>query len=115
MTKNLCESRKKLLERNIESIVSTLKEKYKPEKIILFGSIVSGQISLTSDIDLLIIKKTNTGFYERLKEVITLCDYDVGIDFLVYTPEEFEEEAKSNLFFQKEVLEKGKVIYDAAA
>lgn len=107
--------RQKLLEKNIKKIVSSLKEKYKPEKIILFGSYAGGRLTSTSDIDLLIVKKTTKNFYDRLREVVTLCDYEVGVDFLVYTPEEFKEEAKNNLFFKKEILEKGKVIYDAAA
>ncbi|MBI4743990.1 MAG: nucleotidyltransferase domain-containing protein [Actinobacteria bacterium] len=108
-------ARQKLLGKTIKRIVSSLKEKYKPQKIILFGSCISANLTFTSDIDLLIVKKTNKNFYDRLREVVTLCDYEVGVDFLVYTPEEFREEAKNNLFFQKEILEKGKVIYDAAA
>ncbi len=107
--------RKTLLEENLKKIVATLKERYKPEKIILFGSLVSGNISSNSDIDLLIIKKTKLKFYDRLREVAELCDYNVGADLLVYTPSEFAEEIKTNIFLRGEIIEKGRVIYDCAA
>jgi predicted nucleotidyltransferase len=113
--KDLSAGRRDLLQRNLDIIVHSLRENYHPEKIILFGSLASGKVSETSDLDLLIVKKTTKSFYERLREIVTLCDYNVGVDFLVYTPEELEEEARSNLFLKKEILEKGKVIYDAAA
>ena len=40
----------------IKSITRKLKEKYKAEKIILFGSYAEGNSRKDSDIDLLIIK-----------------------------------------------------------
>ena len=108
-------SRKALLEESARQIVSALKDKYAPEKIILFGSLASGEINETSDLDILVIKKTRKNFYDRLREVATLCDYKVGADIIVYTPQEFEAESRTNLFFKKEILEKGVVLYDRAA
>lgn len=107
--------RKRRLQHNLEQILAVLKTKYYPEQIILFGSLASGDVTPTSDLDLLIVKQTDKRFFERIKEVITLCDYDVGVDFLVYTPHEFAEESRSNLFFKEEILSKGQVIYRAAA
>ncbi len=104
--------RKQRLEYNLEKIVASLKEKYHPEKIILFGSMASGNITETSDIDLLVIKETPKGFFDRLREVALLCDHDVGADIIVYTPEEYERACEKSLFFREEILKKGKVIYD---
>jgi len=105
--------RKQRLEYNLKKIVASLKEKYHPEKIILFGSMASGNITETSDIDLLIIKETPKGFFDRLDEVALLCDYEVGIDFVVYTPEEYELACRENLFVREEIMKKGEVIYEA--
>lgn len=44
-----------------------------------------------------------------------ICDYDIGVDFLVYTPQELIEAAVSNPFVRDEILSKGKVVYRAAA
>ncbi|PIU54899.1 MAG: nucleotidyltransferase domain-containing protein [Deltaproteobacteria bacterium CG07_land_8_20_14_0_80_38_7] len=102
------------LEDALKKIVDQLKSKYDPEKIILFGSLASGKKD-AKDIDLLIIKKTNKNYFDRLIEVVTLCEYDVPVDFLIYTPEEIEDEIKNNLFLRKEIIEKGKILYDKAA
>lgn len=40
-------------------LVDRLKEKYQPEKIILYGSYAYGTPDEASDIDLLVIKETN--------------------------------------------------------
>jgi hypothetical protein len=39
----------------------------------------------------------------------------VGIDILVYTPEEFDQMAKERLFFRQEIVEKARVLYEADA
>jgi len=44
-------------EKEINYITRQIIEKYKPEKIILFGSAARGELNLNSDADFLIIKK----------------------------------------------------------
>ena len=107
--------RKKLLQQNLDKILIALKEGYNPDEVILFGSLASGAVTSTSDLDILIVKRTDKKFFERIKEVVRLCDYNVGVDFLVYTPQELQEESKTNHFVKDEILTKGKVIYRAAA
>ena len=107
--------RRQQLQSTLERILAALRAKYHPEQVIVFGSLASGQIRETSDLDLLIIKKTSKAFFERVKEVIALCDYDIGVDLLIYTPEELSEAVRSNPFVRDEILAKGKVVYRAAA
>lgn len=107
--------REALLRENLARIVESLKENYHPEKVILFGSLSGGSVSSTSDIDLLIIKNTRKSFYDRLREVALLCDYDVGVDMIVYTPREYQEQLRTNTFFKIEIAEKGKVLYGRAS
>jgi len=59
-------------------------------KIALFGSLFTGDIHEYSDVDLVVIKNSQKGFYERLKEVVLLVMSRRGADILVYTPEEAE-------------------------
>jgi uncharacterized protein len=103
------------LEQTLERILSALQEHYQPEQVIVFGSLASGNITETSDLDLLIVKETDKRFFERIKDVVKICDYDIGVDFLVYTPQELIEAAKANPFVRDEILSKGKVVYRAAA
>ena len=103
--------REKILKANLDRILIDLKEKYNPQKVILFGSYASGKIKNFSDLDLLVIKDTKSKFFDRLREVTKICNYDIGVDFLVYTPEEYNEQLEKNLFFREEIVTKGKVIY----
>lgn len=107
--------RKERLKKNLSRVVSTLRRNYHPEKIILFGSLVEGKVREWSDIDLFIIKKTDKRYFDRIREVVKLCDYDVGIDFFIWTPEEFLENKESSSFIREEVLKKGRVIYEKTA
>jgi hypothetical protein len=66
-----------------------------------------------SDLGLVIVKATDKPFVERLKEVALLTRPRVGVDFFVYTPEEFKEmTSEGNTFQSMEMLAKGKVLYD---
>ena len=106
-------NRKKNLEQELKRVVGTLRKGYKPQKILLFGSLVQGRTHAWSDIDLVIVKATQKRFVERLKEVALLTQPRVGIDFFVYTPEEFQEMISERGTFQRrEMFEKGKVLYD---
>ncbi len=105
--------RKRLLEAELERIVAKLKKDYHPQKIILFGSLANGTVKEWSDIDLAIIKETKSRFLDRLTEVAFLCRAKVGVDFLVYTPQEFEQaQRRKNYFILDELVEKGKILYE---
>ena len=103
------------LETTLGHILDALEARYQPEQVIVFGSLATGNVTETSDLDLLIVKETDKSFFARIREVVQLCDYDIGVDFLVYTPEELREAAKIKPFVRDEILSKGKVVYRAAA
>ncbi|ODS40919.1 MAG: hypothetical protein A7315_15430 [Candidatus Altiarchaeales archaeon WOR_SM1_79] len=105
----------KEFEKEIGKINEQIKEKYKPEKIILFGSSVNGNVTENSDIDMLIIKETDKKRNERFREVRAIVrDLKRRIPFspLVYTPAEIEQRMNLGDFFIKEILKEGKVIYE---
>ena len=96
----------------LKSAVKSLRDKYHPEKIILFGSLTKKNIAEGSDIDLLIIKKTDKNPWERAREVERIVERKVPFDLLVYTPGEVRDRLKINDFFIEEILEKGEVVYE---
>ena len=100
------------LEKEIDSITRQIVEKYKPEKIILFGSMAQGNVTLDSDIDFLIIKK-DTPFLgrDRARELRKLIRKRWAADFFIYRPEEFEERLRSGDPFIKDIMRHGKVLY----
>jgi len=99
-------------EKEIENIVNQIIEKYKPEKVILFGSIARGEYGPDSDADFLIIKK-DTPFYgaDRIRELSRIIDREIPVDFLVYRPEEFKRRVEIGDPFLKSILEEGRVLY----
>lgn len=107
------EERRQVLGEELKRIVEVIVKQYLPEKIILFGSLVTGKIHPYSDIDLAIIKSTDKRFLDRLHEVHLMVRPQVGINFIIYTPKEFQEMiAQDRYFLTKEILEKGKVLYE---
>ena len=72
--------RKQKLNSNLNKIVRALKKEYKPEKIVLFGSLASGQVSEWSDIDLLI---HFVGTNEQRKDLESWLDgWSVSLDYM---------------------------------
>ena len=94
----------------IERIVSELK----PEKIILFGSYAYGEPTPDSDVDLLVIMKTRAKEIDRYVKVSNLLyPRQFPVDIIVKTPKEIEaEQKKKGNFFMREVLAKGRVVYE---
>ena len=100
------------LTKEIESITAQIVEKYRPEKIILFGSAAKGEFTPDSDADFLIVKK-ETPLYgaDRIRELSRLIERNIAVDFLIYRPEELNQRMEMGDPFLKAVLEEGKVLY----
>jgi len=99
----------------LDRVKEILEEKYKPEKIILFGSYACGKFTKDSDIDLLIIKNTNKSRIDRfveVKRIIYNPETRIPISPIVLTPKELEERINLGDDFLREVVEKGVVIYE---
>src|SRR6266545_213126 len=94
----------------IERIVSELK----PEKIILFGSYAYGTPTPDSDVDLLVIMKTKAKEIDRYVAVSNLLyPHQFAEGTLVKKTKDMEAEArKKGNFFIREILNKGKVLYE---
>jgi predicted nucleotidyltransferase len=75
------------------------------ERVILFGSAARGEISPRSDVDLIIVQRTDRRFLDRLDEMYRLLLPAVGCDILVYTPEEFERLRTERPFVRRAVAE----------
>jgi predicted nucleotidyltransferase len=82
------------------------------QKAILFGSLSRGDVTIFSDIDLIIVQETDARFLDRLDPFYTQLDLGVDVDILVYTPDELADMATWNPLV-RQALQEGKVIYEA--
>jgi len=81
----------------LEELVRILR-RYEPERIILFGSRARGEADEHSDYDVIVIKRTQRPFLERLREMVPyLVEFNRPAEILVYTPEEFERLGETGL------------------
>ena len=96
----------------INRIVDQIVEKYDRTKIILFGSAAQKQTDVINDVDFMIIKEEVPHYgVDRIRELYTLIESDIAVDYLVYRPEEIERLTSLEDPFIKEIVEKGKVLY----
>ncbi len=98
----------------IQNIVEQLIRIYKPEKVILFGSLVKGKVKEGTDIDFFIIKKDAPDLgIDRIRQLDALIKYRLATDFIVYKPEEVKERLSLGDPFIKSIFEEGEVLYNA--
>lgn len=88
-----------------------IRQKYGVREMILFGSQVRGEADENSDIDLIIV---GDGFKDKnpLKRPFELYlewTRDYPVDFLCYTPEEFEEK-RNEISIVRHAIKEGIVI-----
>ena len=58
----------------------------------VFGSHARGTASVESDIDVIVVAPTERPFVERFRDYLpAIANAEVGVDLLVYTPEEFAQ------------------------
>lgn len=113
--------RRAALEMELERIRGKLAAAYRPARVILFGSLAEAYrcpgadpVHEWSDLDLAIVKATPLAFARRGREVLDLVEPRVGLNVLVYTPEEMQlAERSDNAFIRDEILGKGRVVFDA--
>ncbi len=98
-------------------LVRKIVDGYKPEKVILFGSVVRGKIRKDSDIDLLIIKNSDKKRPFRVKDVFVALrgmERTYPLDAIVYTPAELKRRVLLGDYFINRILAEGKVVYGRA-
>jgi predicted nucleotidyltransferase len=106
------EKRQALLHNELQRWLPLLIKSFDPEQIILFGSLNRGQVTEWSDIDLVIIQDTKLPFLKRIQQVLRLLHPKVGLDILVYTPEEYATLVQERKFVRDEISAKGRVLYE---
>ncbi|MFA4873639.1 MAG: nucleotidyltransferase domain-containing protein [Patescibacteria group bacterium] len=102
-------------QKEISSLTKVIKERYQPEKIILFGSAARGELRQGSDIDMLIIKDAKGRSYDRMVEVLRLVQgAQPRLPFtpIVLTRQEYTRGLQEGRYFFRQIEKEGKVLYE---
>jgi predicted nucleotidyltransferase len=102
----------------INEIIQKLSGQIDLEKIVLFGSQITGKTDEYSDIDILIIAPSRERPLDRRLKVRRLLhdlDKNIGLDILFYTPEEVEQFKDHPSSFLHHILATGVTVYDRKA
>jgi predicted nucleotidyltransferase len=97
----------------LADIVKRVVRAAKPEKIVLFGSAVRGEMGPNSDYDLLVIKGGKFNRNRVTVEIYRNLSGEAAVDVIVVTPEELERYRDTHCLVICPALREGKVIYGA--
>ena len=97
----------------IRQLCTRIVREFKPEKIILFGSHAYGQPTSASDLDLLVVMRFAGDPLEQAVTMLNRLNMLLPIDLLVRTPEQMQQRLEMGDSFMRDIIERGKVMYEA--
>lgn len=100
-------------EKSIYELSERIVQGFQPERIILFGSYARGNPTEDSDVDLLVILPFEGKGIRKAAEILNQVNPRIPVDLVVRTPEEVQQRLEWNDFFLREIVEKGKVLYES--
>jgi len=109
------DKRKRIPQKAIDQVVEQIVEKFKPQKIILFGSYARGNPRPESDVDLLVVMDTPLKEIQQAIQISQEIEYRFGLDLIVHTPKYLAKRLKIGDWFLRDVLKEGKVLYESGS
>jgi len=106
--------RRECLHRELQRMLTLLKQQPGVRCVILFGSMARGEARSHSDLDLVILQDTTKRFMDRLDEMYRLLTPGVATDILVYTPSEWDTLTAGRPFIRRAKRD-GRVLYESQA
>jgi predicted nucleotidyltransferase len=95
----------------LEAFTQRLVERFDPEQVILFGSMVRGEARWDSDADLLVVMPFEGRSLETVKAMRSACEADFPLDLHLRRPEEIGPRYRWGDPFIREALNHGKLLH----
>jgi uncharacterized protein len=96
----------------IRRVCKRIAERYRPEKIILFGSHAYGTPTSESDLDLLVVMDFEGSSARQAIRISRELGLVTPMDLLVRTPAQFRERLRIEDPFMCEIARRGQVMYE---
>jgi predicted nucleotidyltransferase len=97
----------------IEEFGRRIGREFGAERVILFGSYARGAVTKDSDVDLLVIGPFEGRSVDRSVQIRMKLRPGFPVDLVVRTPEKVRQRVQMGDDFMQEILEEGKVLYEA--
>jgi predicted nucleotidyltransferase len=97
----------------IEEFGRQIGREFGAERVILFGSYAQGIATEDSDVDLLVVCDFEGRSVDKSVEIRLKLRPQFPLDLLVRTPEKLGQRIEMGDDFIREILEEGKVLYEA--
>ena len=107
------DKRKRIPQKAIDQVVKQIVEKFKPQKIILFGSYARDNPRPESDVDMLVVMDTHLKDVQQAIQICQQIEYRFGLDLIVHKPKYLAERLKMGDRFLRDVIKEGKIVYEA--
>ena len=99
--------------KDIREIVQQIVERFRPQKVILFGSYAQGRPTKDSDVDLLVVMDVNEQTLHAAARISGAIDHPFPLDIIVFRPSDLKASLERKGVFATEVTAKGVVLYEA--
>jgi len=99
--------------KRIRDLTSQIARAFSPDRIILFGSHAYGQPSDNSDVDILVVLPFKGKPVRKAIEIRNKVNARMPLDLIVRTPEHLAERLAQNDWFMREIVEKGRTLYES--
>ena len=98
----------------IQAIAQLIVERFDPEQVVLFGSHTRGEAGAHSDVDLLVVLRTEAGRPQHGNPIRRAIAerFILPIDVIILSPEDLAEQCDDPYSLIHKVLKEGKVLYE---
>jgi len=99
--------------RDIRAFARKVAAEFQPRRIILFGSYAYGKPTPDSDVDLMVVVSRSGRSVERALDIRMKISAPFPLDLLVRSESELRTRYRIEDWFVREIVDRGKVLYEA--
>ena len=100
-------------EAEIQDFVDKVVEQFAPQRVILFGSHARGDATPDSDVDLLVVMRTEKQTIEQAVEIRQRIGRSFPLDLIVKTPGDVAWRLSLHDCFLSTIITEGKTLYES--
>jgi predicted nucleotidyltransferase len=101
-----------VLREQIDAFANEIARRYRPEKIILFGSQAWGGATDDSDVDMLVIMEFEGRGVHKAADILCEINPRFSCDLLVRRASDVKQRLAMNDYFMNDVVTKGRTLYE---